>query len=292
MGRRALEQAERAGLARLLEQPKLEVLPLFSLDTELAAVGPGATLTVTSSPSKGIEASLAAVERLRAAGFEVVTHLAARMLRDRAHLREVLERLDAAGVDRAFVVGGDATRVGDYADGLALLRELAEIGHPFREIGVPGYPQGHPAVPEDRLRADLAAKATHAHYVTTQICFDADAIQRWIAACRADGLTLPVHLGIPGAVELARLLRVSARIGVTDAGRFVSRHAGLLRRFLRPRGYEPSALLEALAPTIADADAGVGGLHIYTFNQLARTERWRDAYLVRLRREGVDSNQR
>jgi methylenetetrahydrofolate reductase (NADPH) len=115
------------------------------------------------------------------------------------------------------------------------------------------------------------------------MCFDADATRRWIAERRADGLTLPVHLGIPGAVELARLLRVSARIGVTDAGRFVSRHAGLLRRFLRPRGYEPSALLEALAPTIADADAGVGGLHIYTFNQLARTERWRDAYLVRLR---------
>jgi methylenetetrahydrofolate reductase (NADPH) len=283
MGLRALGPAERAALARVLERPKLEVLPLASLDDQLPAVGPGAALTVTSSPSKGLEASLAAAERLRAVGLEVVIHLAARMLRDRAHLRHALERLTAAGVDRAFIVGGDASQVGDYADGLALLRELAEIGHPFREMGVPGYPQGHPTLPDERLRADLAAKAPYVDYVTTQICFDADATRRWITERRADGFTLPVHLGIPGAVELARLLRVSARIGVTDARRFVSRHSGLLWRFLRHRGYEPSTLLEALAPTIADPHAQVNAVHVYTFNQLGPTERWRSAYLARLR---------
>jgi methylenetetrahydrofolate reductase (NADPH) len=281
---RALGHAERAALARLLEQPKLEVLPLATLDAQLEAVAPGTTLTVTSSASKGLDASLAAVERLRGAGFEVVMHLAARMLRDREHLREVLDRLAATGVDRAFVVGGDAAQVGEYADGLALLRDLAELGHPFREIGVPGYPQGHPAVPDDWLRADLTEKVPYVHYVTTQMCFDAAATRRWITGLRADGLMLPVHLGIPGAVDLARLLRVSARIGVTDAAHFVSRHTGLLWRFLRPRGYEPSGLLEALAPTVADAAAGVAGLHVYTFNQLERTERWRVDYLARLRR--------
>jgi methylenetetrahydrofolate reductase (NADPH) len=284
MARRALEEPERAALARLLEQPKLEVLPLAGLDAQLGAVRPGVTLTVTSSASKGLDASLATVERLRAAGFEVVMHLAARMLRDRAHLRQVLERLAAAGVDRAFIVGGDAAQVGDYADGLALLRDLAELGHPFREMGVPGYPQGHPAVPDDWLRADLAAKAPYVHYVTTQMCFDTAATRGWVADLRAAGLTLPVHLGIPGAADLARLLRVSARIGVTDAAQFIARHHGLLRRFLRPRGYEPSALLEELAPMIADAGAGVAGLHIYTFNQLERTEHWRDSYLAQLRR--------
>jgi methylenetetrahydrofolate reductase (NADPH) len=284
MGFGALGPAERAALAGLLERPKLEVLPLASLEPQLAAVGVGAILTVTSSPSRGLDASLAAAERLRATGFEVVIHLAARMLRDRAHLRHALDRLASARVDRAFIVGGDAAQVGAYADGLALLRELAEIGHPFREMGVPGYPQGHPTLPDERLRADLAAKAPYVDYVTTQICFDAAATRRWIAERRADGLTLPVHLGIPGAVELARLLRVSARIGVTDARRFVSRHSGLLWRFLRHRGYEPSTLLEALAQTIADADAQVNALHVYTFNQLARTERWRSGYLARLRR--------
>ena len=282
MGRRALAPAERAALARLLERPKLEVLPLASLEPQLASVGPGATLTVTSSPSKGLDASLAAAERLRAAGFEVVIHLAARMVRDRAHLREVLERVQASGITRAFVVGGDARQAGAYPDGLALLRELAEFGHAFRELGVPGYPQGHPHISDDVLLADLAAKAPYVDYVTTQICFDAAATRRWIADRRAEGLGLPVHLGIPGAVEVARLLRVTARIGVTDASRFVSRHGGLLWRFLRPRGYQPTSLLEELAATVADPDAAVAGLHVYTFNQIARTEAWRRTCLARL----------
>jgi methylenetetrahydrofolate reductase (NADPH) len=133
-------------------------------------------------------------------------------------------------------------------------------------------------VPDHHLLVDLAAKAAFADYVTTQICFDAAATRRWIAERRAEGLTLPVHLGIPGAVEIARLLRVSSRIGVADASRFVSRHAGLLGRFLRPGGYEPTALLEALAPAVADPGSGVEGLHIYTFNQVGRTERWRRRY--------------
>jgi methylenetetrahydrofolate reductase (NADPH) len=286
MGRQALEPAERAALARLLERPKLEVLPLASLEPELVHVQPGTTLTVTSSPSKGIEASVALAERLRAAQFGVVIHLAARMVRDGAHLRELLDRLGAAGVDRAFVVGGDAAPAGDFPDGIALLRRMADDGHPFREIGVPGYPQGHPRVPDHHLLADLAAKAAFADYVTTQICFDAAATRRWVAERRGEGLTLPVHLGIPGAVEIARLLRVSARIGVADAGRFVSRHAGLLGRFLRPGGYEPTSLLEALAPAVADASADVQGLHVYTFNQLGRTERWRQRYLARLASAG------
>jgi methylenetetrahydrofolate reductase (NADPH) len=283
MARQALEPEHRAALARLLERPKLEVLPLASLEPELAHLAPGATLTVTSSPSKGIEASVALASRLRAAGFGVVIHLAARMVRDDAHLRVLLDQLSGAGVERAFVVGGDAASVGDFPDGLSLLRRMADDGHPFQEIGVPGYPQGHPKVPDERLLADLMAKAALADYVTTQICFDAAATRHWIAERRAAGLALPVHVGIPGAVEVARLLRVSARIGVADAGRFVSRHAGLLWRFLRPRGYEPSTLLEALAPTLADPEAGVEALHVYTFNQLRRTELWRTDYLTRLR---------
>jgi methylenetetrahydrofolate reductase (NADPH) len=282
MRRPALEPGQRSALARLLERPKLEVLPLASLEPQLAAVDRAITLTVTSSPSKGLDASLATVERLRAAGFPVVIHLAARMLRDRAHLRQVLERLAGAGVDRAFVVGGDAAQASAFADGLALLRELAELDHPFQEIGVPGYPQGHPKIPVDRLWADLAAKAALADYATTQMCFDADATRRWMAELQSRGIGLPVHLGIPGAVEMARLLRITARIGVSDAGRFISRHLGLLGRFLRPGGYEPTALLESLAPDVADDGSLVEGLHIFTFNQLARTERWRAAYLSRL----------
>ena len=74
---------------------------------------------------------VALCEQLQAAGFRAVPHLSARMVRDRAHLVDLIAWLEGAGVDRAFVVGGDAKEPGAYVDGLSLLREMAEIGHPY-----------------------------------------------------------------------------------------------------------------------------------------------------------------
>ena len=115
--------------------------------------------------------------------------------------------------------------------------------------------------------------------MTTQLCFDASALSSWIQARRRDGLTLPVDIGLPGAVDAPRLLRISMRIGVTDAARFVSKQGGLLTRLLRPGGYRPDRLLRDLAPTLADPAARVRGLHVFTFNQVEQTEAWRRGYL-------------
>ena len=41
-------------------------------------------------------------------GYAVVPHLSARLIRDAAHLEEVLARLQAAGVRELFVPAGDA----------------------------------------------------------------------------------------------------------------------------------------------------------------------------------------
>jgi methylenetetrahydrofolate reductase (NADPH) len=48
---------------------------------------------VTSSPARGIDATLALAERLAAHGYRVVPHLAARLVSNRAHLRELLSRI-------------------------------------------------------------------------------------------------------------------------------------------------------------------------------------------------------
>ena len=131
---------------------------------------------MTASPAKGIEATVALCEQLQARGFRAVPHLSARMIRDRGHLAELIAWLEGAGVDRAFVVGGDAKEPGDYPDGLSLLRAMAEIGHPLAEIGIPAYPQGHAFIADAPLLEALRAKAAFASYMTTQLCFDPNAI--------------------------------------------------------------------------------------------------------------------
>ena len=277
-----LDPAAREAIAGLLDAPLFELIPLKSVDPQLAFLPGGATVSVTASPAKGIEATVELSARLAERGFSAVPHLSARMIRDRAHLRSLLASLAAAGIRQVFVVGGDSDQAGEFPDGLSLLRALAELGHPFTEVGIPGYPEGHPTIPADRLLASLADKQPFATSITTQLCFNAGAVRSWLLARRAAGITLPVTLGIPGVAELHRLIEISARIGVRDSRRFVSKNTALLGRILRPGGYRPDSLLAALVPLLLDPIADVQGVHLYTFNQVETTEEWRQAYLTGL----------
>jgi methylenetetrahydrofolate reductase (NADH) len=278
-----LAPASRAALTELLRSPTFELIPLKNAMDQAAHLPPGATVSVTASPTKGLEATVALAARLQLAGFDVVPHLSARMVRDRAHLCALLDELDAGEVSRAFVVGGDEKEPGDYPDGLALLRELAEVGHPFRQIGIPAYPQGHAFIADGPLLEALHAKAAFAHYMTTQLCFDPGAISSWIAARRAEGLALPVHVGVPGVAEPQKLLALAARIGVADTHRFLAKNVRFVARLVRSGGfYRPDALLEGIAPTLADPSANVTGFHLYLFNAVEATEGWRRSKLDQL----------
>ena len=128
---------------------------------------------------------------------------------------------------------------------------MAELGHPFTEIGIPGYPQGHPTIPDDRLLAALADKQPFATSMTTQLCFDPAAIRRWLLARRAAGIGLPVVLGIPGVAELHKLIEISARIGVRDSRRFLSKNTALVGRLLRPGRLPAGRPAGGLAPLAA-----------------------------------------
>ena len=268
---------DRAALERVLADPTFELIPLKNVREQAALLPRGATVSVTASPGKGIEATVELAIELEATGLRAIPHVSARMVRDRAHLAELLTRLQDAGIDRAFVVGGDADEPGEFLDGLSLLRAMADLGRLPGELGCPCYPQGHPDIPEAALAQALRDKAPFVQYMTTQLCFDPKAISSFIAAGRAQGINLPVKLGIPGVAEIPKLLSISARIGVKDASKFVLKNARFVGELLRSGGiYRPSKLMRELAPLIADPAADVIGLHVYTFNNVAATVEWRD----------------
>jgi methylenetetrahydrofolate reductase (NADPH) len=268
--------AQSAALARVLADPTFELIPLKNVHEQAAAVPRGRTVSVTASPGKTIETTVDLAVELEQAGLRAIPHLSARMIRDRAHLTAILDRLEAAHIDRAFVVGGDADEPGEFLDGLSLLRAMAEIGRLPKEVGCPCYPQGHPDIPDEALAQALRDKSELVQYMTTQLCFDPKAIASFIAARRAEGNPLGVKLGIPGVAEIPKLLSISARIGVRDASKFVLRNARFVGQLLRSAGiYRPTDLMRKLAAVIADPAADVIGLHVYTFNNVPATEEWR-----------------
>jgi methylenetetrahydrofolate reductase (NADPH) len=278
--RTELSEAQRAALKRLVAEAKYELIPLKDVLERAEALPSGAGVTVTASPSHGIEATLDVAEAVAARGHDVTPHLSAHMIRDRAHLGELLQRARAAGITKAFVVGGDAKDRGEFHDGLQLLRAIDELGHPFTEIGVPSYPEGHVDIPDDVLLVALRAKQRYAHAMTTQMCFNPGAVAAWLTRMRAAGITLPLHLGVPGVAELTKLMTISARIGVADSARYLKKNKRMVGHLMTRGSFGPDAFLEGLAPTLADPGADVRALHVFTFNQVADTAAWQRAMLA------------
>lgn len=264
-------------LAALLARPRYEVIPLAGVAAAvLAHVPPEVKVTVTASPSKGLEPTLDLAEELAAAGYAVVPHLSARLVSDEPHLRAILARLERAGIEEAFVVAGDATRPAGQFEGAAdLLRAMARHGHGLREVGITGYPESHPLIDDETTIQAMFEKAEYATYIVSQICFDPRTTAQWIENVWARGTHLPIHVGIPGIVHTAKLLRISARIGLGDSVRFLRKQGSRFGRLLVPGAYSPDGLLRELAPALADLEGKVAGLHVFTFNELEATERWR-----------------
>jgi methylenetetrahydrofolate reductase (NADPH) len=282
-----LDAAQREALCSLVAGAKFELIPLSNAPERVAELPAGVVTTVTASPSHGIEATVELAGALVAAGHEAIPHLSAHMIRDRAHLADLLGRMRDAGIRRAFVVGGDAKDPGMFRDGLSLLRAMDELGHGLDEIGVPSYPDGHVDIADEELLSVLKEKQRYASYTTTQMCFDPAAIISWISRMRAEGVALPVHIGTPGVADLAKLMAISARIGVADSARYLRKNRKLVGGLLSPGRYGPDALLRGLAPAVVDPDARIEALHVFTFNQVVATVEWQRRMLASL--DGVSA---
>jgi methylenetetrahydrofolate reductase (NADPH) len=274
----------RTSLLEALKDPRYEVLPVEGVtEAVLANLSPGSKVTVTASPTKGLDPTLDLADQLAPRGYRVVPHLPARLVRDRSHLEEIVARLRAAGVSEVFVIAGDARQqAGEFSGAAELLEAMGALRGSFAEIGIAGYPESHHLISDETTIEAMFAKAPMATYIVSQICFDAEVIATWVRRVRDRGTLLPIWIGVPGAVDNRKLVRTSLRIGLGDSVRFLRSQRGLVRRFLSPRQFAPTELLQALAPTFADPAARIGGVHVYTFNELNKTETWRRQLVDRL----------
>lgn len=277
-------KAARDALRQLLTRARYEVLPTPSCeDLVLEHVPAGFTVTVTASPSRGLDSTLALAERLAASGYRAVPHLAARMVSGRAELQEISDRLLASGIGTVFVPAGDADPpTGAYSASLDLLRDLAEIGSPFAEVGVTGYPESHPTIHDDLTVQAMWDKRLYATHIVSNMTFDPATLTGWVRRVRQRGVTLPLLVGVPGPIDRAKLVAMSTKIGIGESARFLAKNRRTLTRLAAPGGFTGESFLQRLAPTLASPDALVTGLHVFTFNQVAATERWRQDLLRRL----------
>ena len=157
---------------------------------------------------------------------------------------------------------------------------MAELGHPFEQIGITGYPESHPLIDDETTIAAMFEKARHATYIASQICFDSRVTVAWIdnvwarGHAAADPRRDPRHR--PAREADARLDEDrDRRVAPLPAQARRLRHAVPPARRLQPRPADQGPRAGA-----RDPEQKVGGFHIFTFNDLAETEAWRQRKLA------------
>jgi methylenetetrahydrofolate reductase (NADPH) len=277
------ESVGRAALLGYLRAPRYEVLPTEDVEGLVVTHVPHeVTITITASPRRGMEATINLAERLSRQGYTVVPHLSARLIRDALHLDEILAALKEIRVDDVFVIAGDAREpAGQFPDSVSLLEAMMRAGHGLHDIGVSGYPESHSFIADDMTIQAMWDKRRIATYIVSNLCFDPRVIKKWVGRVRRRKVELPIHIGMAGVADPAKLLRVSTRIGIVDSARFLRGHSNWFLRTLQPGGYNPDRFVSALLPDIAAPERKVVGLHVFTFNEIEPTERWRQQMLAR-----------
>lgn len=249
---------------------------------EVAELLPADTrVYVTWLPGQPLEDSLLASIKLREAGLDPVPHIAARRIPSREAMHRFAARaVRDAGVRRILLIGGDVDAPeGPYADSVALLREgvFAEAG--VQEIGVAGYPEGHPRIAREALDAAFDEKRRLAQaqglgtHVVTQFSFAPQRIVEFCASMYRRAPDVPIYVGIPGPTTPMALMRYAQRCGVSASLRALGSLGFAAAKLVTHT--DPDAQVLALAGHLAARpSSNVVGVHFYSFGELQRTARW------------------
>jgi methylenetetrahydrofolate reductase (NADPH) len=279
----AIEVPMKSRISELVAGGSLEISPreMHRLG-EVAALLPKDTCVyIPSLPGLPLSRTLEMVAALRAAGLDPVPHVSARRVLDRAEFTSFLkEATTKHGVHRVLVIGGDEPKAkGPFNDSLEVLRSglLGEAG--IREIGVSGYPEGHPRIANDDLekafkeKVKLAAEQGLGLYVVTQFSFSPTRIVEFCAQLARSAPAVGVYVGIAGPSDPAALLRYAQRCGVSTSLRALRNlGTGIARLVVHT---DPQEQVAALGGYLQGREIGnVVGVHLYSFGGAVRTAGW------------------
>jgi len=271
-----LSEAVSKRTRKYLENAYMELIPVPGIEEKLGTLQKNMHLSVTCSPTKGVDATLELTEKLIKQGFQVTPHISAKCVSGEKHLETIVKKLDELKIESIFVPGGDGPEpIGIFNNAYDLLKALQKSGHNIKKIGIAAHPEGHPDITEKILMQALEKKNDLADFIVTQMCFDANTLGDWLIRINQQGIHLPVWVGLPGAIERGHLLRTSLRIGVGDSLRFLRKKSQVAAELMKSSVYNPEKLVKGISEYKNILDTNLVGYHIFCFNQIEKTEKWR-----------------
>jgi methylenetetrahydrofolate reductase (NADPH) len=248
------------------------------LDALKASAPAGTYVYLSCPPNQDPARLLEYVRAVRERGFEPVPHLTARAYTDAAHLERVVASLVRdGGVTRALTIAGDRdAAAGSFEGALALIESDVLQNNGIREIGISGYPDGHPKIDDATLprvlmqKLDAAAKRNLVVHIATQFCFEAEPILGWLRWLRGEGVGVPVRIGVAGPTSMRALMRYALRCGVRASikGVFNPKFTQLLGEAA------PDGIIRAVSEADDRERLGQLAIHFFSFGGLVATADW------------------
>lgn len=217
---------------------------------------------------------VATAKRLNAEGYKVMPHFPARIIRDAAELENWIAMYQGeADVKQALLLaGGVAQSVGDFHSSMQLMETGLFDKAGFERLHVAGHPEGNRDIDPDggdaavmdalRWKQAFSERTDAQMALATQFAFDAKPIIAWSDRLAAEGIALPIHIGIAGPAKLQTLIKFAIACGVGPSLKVLQKRAMDVSKLLLP--YEPTDVIAELAAHKA-ANPGFNIEHVHFF---------------------------
>ena len=262
----------------------IEVMPRTAEKVEdfRAILPSGTRVYIAHIEGTPIEEMVATARRIGDEGFAAMPHFPARIIKDKATLADWVARYKDAGVRQGLLLaGGVAQPMGEFATSMELLESGAFAG--FDRLHVAGHPEGNKDIDADgsdkmvmeaaRWKSAFAERTDAKMAMATQFCFDAAPVIRWVDRLAAEGVKLPVHIGVAGPAKLQTLIKFAIACGVGPSLRVLQKRALDVTKLLLP--YEPTDVIAELAAHKAANPAfGIEQVHFFPLGGIKTNAEW------------------
>jgi len=276
--------AQAAEMEAFLQGYSIEVMPRTAEKVEdFRAILPKGTRVYIAHIETPIEEMVATAARLRREGFDPMPHFPARIIKDKAQLQDWVARYQGeAGVTQGLILAGNpAEQLGSFDSSMQLLETGCFDG--FERLHVAGHPEGNKDIDPDgsdrmvmeaaRWKSAFAERTDAKMAMATQFCFEAQPVIDWVNRLKAEGINLPVHIGIAGPAKLQTLIKFAIACGVGPSLRVLQKRAMDVTKLLLP--YEPTEVVAELAAyKAANPGFGIEQVHFFPLGGIKTNAQW------------------
>lgn len=282
--------AKPAGAVNLLSHFSIEVTPRTAAKVEdfRALLPAGTRVYIAHIDGTPIDDMVATARRLSGEGFAPMPHIPARGIPDVSTLDIWIKRYrEEAGVEQALLLGGGNNRpAGELDSVMAMLETGLFDRYGFKHLHVAGHPEGNRDIDRDggtlnvdaalRSKQEYAQRTDARMAIVTQFAFDAKPVIAWAERIFANGIDLPIHLGIAGPTKLKTLIKFAISCGVGPSLSILQKRALDFRKLLVP--FEPTDLVNEIEAYCAThPQSRIEQCHVFPLGGIAASAAWANA---------------